>query len=216
MFQAEKTHRFLSFWPFTELSVLKEGGEHAVKTHTTENQDVWVLGQLWHMRCPVPKRQDPWSIWIKYFYLSNRNISTCAVFAVKNKWHTVKKATLQSTNHLQMEEMSITVSAALCSLKWSLHSQVLTAVYMEGGGLVFGCLEDLFYLMPALPLPPFFFLWTFKSMIKDAKQRAKFTVSVNQQNSRIHTAKSIQPSSSWQPYNTTQVFNWEFSEQGWW
>lgn len=134
----------------------------------------------------------------------------------KNKWDTVQKATLQSAKHVQMQEISITISVALHSLKWSLHSRVLTAVYMEVGDLVFGCLGRFVLSHVCSPPPPFFFLWTIKSMIKDAKQRAEFSVSVNQQNSRVHTAKSIQPVSSWHSCNTVQVFNWEFSEQGWW
>ena len=48
-------------------------------------------------------------------------------------------------------------------------------------------LEDLFILMPFLAC----LLLTFKSMLKDTKQRGEFSVSVNQQNpySQINTAR---------------------------
>lgn len=91
------------------------------------------------------------------------------------------------------------MSVALHSLKSSLHSQFLTAVYLEVGDLGFGWLGRFVSSRTAaacLPSPSsffFFFLSTFKSMVKDTKQRAEFSVSVNQQNPyrQINTAKLI-------------------------
>lgn len=37
------------------------------------------------MYLPCDIRQAPQSIWMKYFYLSDGNISTCVVFVVKNQ-----------------------------------------------------------------------------------------------------------------------------------
>lgn len=72
-----------------------------MKEHTWESghigfrsgSDMYVRWDLW---------QVPQSVWIEYLYLSDGNISICAVFTVKSKGGNVKKATLQSVKHVQM------------------------------------------------------------------------------------------------------------------
>ena len=49
-----------------------------------------------------------------------------------------RKATLQTVKHVQVQRISITISIALHSLKWSLHSLFLTAVCTEVGDSAFG------------------------------------------------------------------------------
>ena len=99
-----------------------------------------------------------------------------------------RKATLQSVKHVQVQRISITISIALHSLKWSLHSLFLTAVCTERWEIQrLVDLEDLFILMLLLAC----LLLTFKSVLKTVS-RGQNLVSVNQQN---HAAKSIVPSS---------------------
>lgn len=53
MFQAERIHRFSNVWSFSELTSSKEGGEHAVKEHRTENKGIWVVVLALAYTCPV-------------------------------------------------------------------------------------------------------------------------------------------------------------------
>lgn len=83
MFQASKTHTFLSFWSSVELLILRREEDMRCKSTELSVRTRGFSFELWHVLA-LCLLTSP-SVCLKCFCQMGILISTCAVFIAKNK-----------------------------------------------------------------------------------------------------------------------------------